>query len=189
VAVVTRSAAVCSKMVKLIRSVSKPGRVAAVSADECLVDGQQRPGLLVGAGQAAGAQDPAVEDGGLDRVVGGLGLPALVVEGDQLGGGVGQAGEQAPLLGAGGAVGQGDGDRGVDDPDREKRREDAVADPGQVGPVGQVPQWVGQRRAAERTRNCAPVPVTSRTNSAASNPASASSSMVASSSAPSTAPA
>jgi hypothetical protein len=32
VAVVTRSAAVCSKMVKLIRSVSRPGRVAAVSA-------------------------------------------------------------------------------------------------------------------------------------------------------------
>lgn len=28
-------------------------------ADECLVDGQQRPGLLVDSGQAAGAQDPS----------------------------------------------------------------------------------------------------------------------------------
>src|ERR1700733_9992185 len=39
VAVVTRSAAVCSKMVKLIRSVSKPGRVGAGAAEEGRGDG------------------------------------------------------------------------------------------------------------------------------------------------------
>jgi hypothetical protein len=72
-----------------------------------------------------------------------FGLPALVVEGDQLGGGVGQAGEQPPLLGAGGAVGCGDGDRRLDDPDREQRGEDAVADPGQAGSVGQMAQRGG----------------------------------------------
>jgi len=70
-------------------------------ADEGLVEGEQGPGLLVDAGHAAGAQHPAVQDGFLDRVVGGLDLPPLVIEGDQAGGGVGgvvgQAGEQPPL--------------------------------------------------------------------------------------------
>jgi hypothetical protein len=106
------------------------------------------------------------------------GLPSFVVEGYQLAGGmagvVEQAGDQPPLLAAGGAVGQGDGDRCLDDPDRDQGREDAVAGPGQVGAVWQAAAAGGQRRADERTRNCAPAARTCRRNSAASKPASAS---------------
>src|SRR5215471_3668017 len=105
-----------------------PGGDGGGGADERLGGGEQGVDLLVDAGQGARAQDPAIEQGGLDRVVGGFGLPPFVVEGDQLDGGVagvvGQAGKQPPLLGAGGAISQGDGDRGLDDPDREQRGQD-----------------------------------------------------------------
>src|SRR5690242_5864338 len=97
-------------------------------ADQCLVGGEQGPGFLVDAVQGARAQDAAVEHGGFDGVVGGLGLPPLVVEIYQLGGGVagvaGQAGDQPPLPGAGGAISQGDGDLGLDDADLDQGRED-----------------------------------------------------------------
>jgi hypothetical protein len=55
-----------------------------------------------------------------------------------VGGRVEEAGEQAPLLGAYGAVGQGDGHGCLDDADGQQDGQDAVADPGQVGAVAQV---------------------------------------------------
>ena len=51
-----------------------------------LVGDQQGVDLLVDAAGGAGAQDPAAEDGGLELEVGGLDLPALVVEDGELAG-------------------------------------------------------------------------------------------------------
>ena len=119
----TWSRAAFRAMVKLARSGSVPGTVRGGVGDggaQRLVGDQQGVDLLVDAGGGAGAQDPAAEDGGLELEVGGLDLPALVVEDGQVAGGVaggvGQGGDQP--VAAGGAPGAGgDGDLGVDDPD------------------------------------------------------------------------
>src|SRR5262252_8712255 len=84
-----------------------------------LVDGQQGVDLLGDAGQGAGAQDAAAQHGFLDLEVGGLDLPPLVVEGDQVEGrvaaGVEQAGGQPVGPGLGAGCG-GDGNLALDDP-------------------------------------------------------------------------
>ncbi len=83
-----------------------------------LVDRQQRVDLLGDAGGGAGAQDATAEHGPLDLEVGGLDLPALVVEPDQLEGWV------APVVKEGGGQPvdacvaprcSGDGDLALDD--------------------------------------------------------------------------
>ena len=74
-------------MLKLARSGSVPGVVSVASADrdpDDLVGGQQGVDLLGDAGQGARAQDASAEHGLLDREVGGLDFPALVIELDQL---------------------------------------------------------------------------------------------------------
>src|SRR6266545_7565086 len=91
--------------------------------------------LLVDAGGGAGAQDPPAQDAGLQLQVGGLDLPALVVQRDQRGRrpapGIGQGGGQ-PVAAAGPAGAGGDGDLGVDDADGDP------AEQRQPGPVGQA---------------------------------------------------
>jgi len=47
-------------------------------ADEGLVDGEQGPDFLLDAGDAARAQYPPVQQGGLDRIVGRLNRPPLM---------------------------------------------------------------------------------------------------------------
>ena len=77
------SRAACRAMVKLARSGSSAGAgVGGVGhgGAQDLVGDQQGVDLLVDAGRGAGAQHPAAEDGGFQFQVGGLDLPALVVE-------------------------------------------------------------------------------------------------------------
>src|SRR5581483_3050676 len=102
-----------------------------------LVGDEQGVDLLLDAVWGAGAQDAAAEDGGFELEVAGLYLPAFVVEGDDLcggvAGGVGQSGDQT--VAAGGAAGAGgDGDLCVDDPDRD------AAEGRQPVPVGEAVQ-------------------------------------------------
>jgi hypothetical protein len=70
----------------------------------------------------AGAQDASAQDRGFEFEVGGLDLPALVVEPNQFGGGVGewveQGGDQPVAAGVGARGGGDDADLRVDDPDR-----------------------------------------------------------------------
>ena len=76
---------------KLARSGSVPGTVRGGVGDggaQRLVGDQQGVDLLLDAVGGAGAQDAAAEDGGLELEVGGLDLPALVVENGQVTGGV-----------------------------------------------------------------------------------------------------
>ena len=77
------SRAVFRAMVKLARSGSSAGPavggVGHGGAQE-LVDDQQGVDFLVDAVGGAGAQDAAAEDAGFQFQVGGLDLPALVVE-------------------------------------------------------------------------------------------------------------
>ncbi|MCG5213361.1 hypothetical protein MBA17_08830 [Streptosporangium sp. KLBMP 9127] len=108
-----------------------------------LVGGQQGVDFLGDACHGAGAQDVAAEHAFLDREVGGFHLPPLVIELDQLEGGVAVVVE----LGGGQAVhapgasgGGGDGDLAFHDADLDP------ADPGQEGAVGQAAQ---DRRLAD----------------------------------------
>jgi len=86
-----------------------------------LVGDEQGVDLLVDPGGGAGAQHAPAEDGGLQLEVGGLDLPAFVVEADQAAGRVAvvvaQGGDE-PVIAGPLARGGGDGDLGVDDPHR-----------------------------------------------------------------------
>ena len=87
----TWSRAAFRATVKLARSGSVPGTVLGGVGDrgaQGLVGDQQGVDLLLDAVGGAGAQDAAAEDRGLELEVGGLDLPALVVEDDQVPGGV-----------------------------------------------------------------------------------------------------
>jgi hypothetical protein len=101
---------------------------------EQLVDGEQRPDLLFQAGSVAGAQHVPVEQGVPQGEVGGLDLPAFVVEPDQGGGRVaavvGQGGDQPVAVVHAAAVRAGHGQVGFDDSDRQ------AVQTGQVGAVG-----------------------------------------------------
>src|SRR5215813_6455432 len=88
-----------------------------------LVDGEQRPQFLFGAGPVAGAHHVPAEESVAQRQVGDLDLPALVVEPDQLAGRVaqpvGQRGDEAVVVPDPGPVGTGDLQVRLDDPHLE----------------------------------------------------------------------
>ena len=137
------------------------GRVGDGGA-QCLVGNQQGVDLLLDPVGGAGAQDPAAEDCGLELEVGGLDFPALVIENGQVAGGVagrvGQGGDQpAAARGVPGAGGE--GDLGVDDPDRdaaEARQPRSVGQALQDGEFrGVVPGPDADQEAASVAAICA----------------------------------
>jgi len=103
-----------------------------------LVDGQQRPHLLLDAGGIPRAQHPALQQGVAQREVGDLVLPSFVIQRHQRArrvGAVVQQGRGQPVHAAvGGAVVAGDGHLGGDDADLD------AAGQGGERPVGQVPE-------------------------------------------------
>jgi len=90
------------------------GGASRVRADphDRLIDGEQGVYPLIDVDRVAAAQDPSVEDRGLNRQETRLDLPSLVIESDEIRGRIAdraeQAGHQSPRLDRDGAVRVGD---------------------------------------------------------------------------------
>lgn len=124
-----------------------------------LVNREHGPHFMLDAEGAARTQHPALPEGVPQRVICGLVLPPLVVEGDQGRGpeaaGVGRGGGEAVGAGERGAVLAGHGDFRFDDADRDG------AENGQVGAVaeaGAEPGYDSWRGVGPGTgRRCRPL--------------------------------
>jgi len=103
-----------------------------------LVCGEHGVDLLVYTAWGAGAQDSSAQGGGFQLQVAGFDLPALVVEGDQVVGGIGAVvgqGGQQPVPAGVPLAAHGHHDVGVDDPHGQ------TAEQGQPGPVRRWDSW------------------------------------------------